>query len=93
MLVAIVPLVACASAALPPLTASHPASPAGPEPPTAPEPRPDSPPHGAPGHDHGPHGAPTPSGVAVYECPMHPEVTANEPGNCPKCGMTLRLKP
>jgi len=26
-----------------------------------------------------------------YACPMHPEVTSNKPGKCPKCGMTLRL--
>jgi FtsP/CotA-like multicopper oxidase with cupredoxin domain len=25
----------------------------------------------------------------VYACPMHPEVTASEPGTCPKCGMKL----
>ena len=25
----------------------------------------------------------------VYACPMHPEVTATEPGTCPKCGMKL----
>jgi hypothetical protein len=24
-----------------------------------------------------------------YTCPMHPEVVANYPGNCPKCGMKL----
>jgi Heavy metal binding domain len=24
-----------------------------------------------------------------YTCPMHPEVVANHPGNCPKCGMKL----
>ena len=24
-----------------------------------------------------------------YACPMHPEVTATEPGTCPKCGMKL----
>ena len=24
-----------------------------------------------------------------YSCPMHPEVTSNKPGNCPKCGMAL----
>ena len=26
----------------------------------------------------------------VYTCPMHPEVRQNEPGKCPKCGMTLK---
>lgn len=25
----------------------------------------------------------------VYICPMHPEVTSDKPGNCPKCGMNL----
>ncbi len=25
----------------------------------------------------------------AYACPMHPEVTATEPGTCPKCGMKL----
>lgn len=25
-----------------------------------------------------------------YVCPMHPEVTANKPGDCPKCGMALK---
>jgi hypothetical protein len=25
----------------------------------------------------------------AYVCPMHPEVTAAEPGRCPKCGMKL----
>ncbi|MHC1715690.1 MAG: heavy metal translocating P-type ATPase [Acidaminococcaceae bacterium] len=28
----------------------------------------------------------------VYTCPMHPEVQQDEPGNCPKCHMTLELK-
>jgi hypothetical protein len=36
-----------------------------------------------------PHGAAAARPV-VYACPMHPEVTANEPGHhCPKCGMEL----
>jgi hypothetical protein len=25
----------------------------------------------------------------VYTCPMHPEVTSDKPGSCPKCGMDL----
>jgi hypothetical protein len=28
-------------------------------------------------------------GATVYTCPMHPEVTSDKPGKCPKCGMTL----
>lgn len=28
----------------------------------------------------------------VYSCPMHPEVTSDKPGECPKCGMTLEKK-
>ncbi|WP_310556904.1 DUF6799 domain-containing protein [Flavobacterium sp.] len=27
--------------------------------------------------------------VMNYSCPMHPEVTSNKPGKCPKCGMDL----
>ena len=27
--------------------------------------------------------------VAQYTCPMHPEVLADQPGDCPKCGMAL----
>ena len=27
--------------------------------------------------------------VAKYTCPMHPEVTSDKPGQCPKCGMNL----
>ncbi|MEO7991335.1 MAG: heavy metal-binding domain-containing protein [Chryseolinea sp.] len=25
----------------------------------------------------------------TYTCSMHPEVIANKPGKCPKCGMEL----
>lgn len=25
----------------------------------------------------------------LYKCPMHPEVTSDKPGKCPKCGMFL----
>ena len=28
-------------------------------------------------------------GTITYTCPMHPEIHATKPGNCPKCGMTL----
>ena len=27
--------------------------------------------------------------AARYACPMHPEVTSNEAGSCPECGMDL----
>jgi Cu+-exporting ATPase len=32
---------------------------------------------------------PASDGVAVYTCPMHPEVRQAGPGTCPKCGMAL----
>ncbi len=37
--------------------------------------------------DHSPHAAH--GDAAVYTCPMHPEVTSDSPGSCPKCGMDL----
>ena len=37
----------------------------------------------------GPEGA----GPVTYACPMHPEVTSEEPGRCPKCGMKLLAAP
>lgn len=47
-----------------------------------------------PGHQG--HGTPSegddtkPPGAAVaYRCPMHPEVTSDKPGTCPKCEMKL----
>lgn len=44
-----------------------------------------------PHHHHG--AAPTAetdeTAAVVYACPMHPEVTSNEPGTCSKCGMAL----
>ncbi len=30
--------------------------------------------------------------VAVYHCPMHPEVMSAQPGKCPECGMFLEKK-
>jgi FtsP/CotA-like multicopper oxidase with cupredoxin domain len=35
------------------------------------------------------YGAEGAASAAGYVCPMHPEVTAREPGKCPKCGMKL----
>jgi FtsP/CotA-like multicopper oxidase with cupredoxin domain len=32
---------------------------------------------------------PAGEGAVVYVCPMHPEATSDEPGQCPKCGMKL----
>jgi hypothetical protein len=33
-----------------------------------------------------------PSDRKTYTCPMHPEVTSEQPGQCPKCGMKLVQK-
>ena len=30
--------------------------------------------------------------VMNYSCPMHPEVSSDKPGKCPKCGMNLVKK-
>jgi FtsP/CotA-like multicopper oxidase with cupredoxin domain len=32
---------------------------------------------------------PADAGPVTYACPMHPEVTSQQPGRCPKCGMKL----
>lgn len=34
----------------------------------------------------------TDSKATVYTCSMHPEVTSDKPGKCPKCGMDLIKK-
>ena len=37
--------------------------------------------------------ATSPSTMATaYTCSMHPEVTSDKPGKCPKCGMELVAK-
>ena len=41
--------------------------------------------HGSVGGDHS--GAQEAAGL--YVCPMHPDVTSDKPGTCPKCGMAL----
>lgn len=43
---------------------------------------------------HEQHGAQHPNVAknTVYTCPMHPEVTSDKPGKCPKCGMALVVK-
>ena len=77
---------ACVNGTLPRRSANHPGSPAAPEGYDAAEltaiaedAR----------HDHG-----SPRAEATtYTCPMHPEVVAGTPGNCPKCGMKLVPKP
>jgi len=33
---------------------------------------------------------PAVSGGVTYVCPMHPDIRQNQPGSCPKCGMTLK---
>lgn len=38
---------------------------------------------------HGAEGAAADSVATLYRCPMHPEVTSDTPGKCPKCGMRL----
>jgi hypothetical protein len=30
--------------------------------------------------------------ASIYFCPMHPEITSDKPGVCPKCKMDLELK-
>ena len=43
--------------------------------------------------DHGKHGEAAESAAAPgqYTCPMHPEVIADAPGDCPICGMALEI--
>ena len=36
-----------------------------------------------------PHYGESASAVSAYTCPMHPEISQKDPGNCPICGMKL----
>ena len=83
-------VLACATAGgtFAPLGPEHPASPTAPEVPitdpslvlrTQADSLAESPPAAVPGEN----------AQGAYVCPMHPEVTAAEPGRCPKCGMKL----
>ena len=48
--------------------------------------------NGHSGHSHAGHGSHKPEAQTApqtYTCPMHPEVTSDGPGSCPKCGMDL----
>ena len=36
--------------------------------------------------------SPSTAPTGAYVCPMHPEVTSDEPGTCAKCGMQLVLR-
>ena len=37
-------------------------------------------------------GSATEAKAGQYTCPMHSEVVSDQPGKCPKCGMTLVKK-
>ncbi len=40
---------------------------------------------------HGHHGDEAKTATtAMYACPMHPDITSDEPGDCSKCGMALK---
>ena len=90
--------VAAAEAPLTPAPSYRPDPLLSPTPPGSPEPpptgsdqahSPNAKPPGNPPLREEPGGKPQPRHGAVYTCPMHPEVRSNEPGQCPKCGMTL----
>ena len=41
------------------------------------------------GHEAPPPDSGTKARPGTYTCPMHPEIVTDEPGDCPKCGMSL----
>lgn len=61
------------------------------------EPSPEAAPQSEPHAGHEGHGQPatpteSPEGT-VYTCPHHPEIQAQAPGSCPRCGTRLVRKP
>jgi|GEM_PF-1812556 hypothetical protein len=48
---------------------------------------------GGPGKPQGSASPGVSSAKITYVCPIHPDVTSEEPGRCPKCGMYLEAKP
>jgi hypothetical protein len=77
--------------------ASHPQpradDPANPDAPVAAAPPAPSPPDAAPESSHDHHDHISAPGAALYQCPMHPEVTSSDPNAlCPKCGMKINKK-
>ncbi len=46
---------------------------------------------GCTGHPSHAHAAAASAAKVTYTCPMHPEVTSDKPGTCPKCGMFLEV--
>lgn len=45
--------------------------------------------HEARGHDHSSSPVETQTKKVIYRCPMHPQYTSDQPGQCPICGMDL----
>lgn len=92
-------LSACASVPAPltrsPLNPAHPEAPEAVTAPLAPGlmpsvepvPSPSPPASGHSGHSVPAPGPTTPAGS--YSCPMHPDVTGDKGGTCPRCGMAL----
>jgi Cu(I)/Ag(I) efflux system membrane fusion protein len=44
---------------------------------------------GADGHDHAGAKGPAAEAKVMYQCPMHPTIVQDHPGDCPICGMKL----
>lgn len=101
-IISLVTALGCAGGSAPTVDSSHPASPVGAaaaRPSIAPldEDRFDRSVDVVPAEANHPAHAGTPSpsdagATATYECPMHPEVVSDKPGECPKCGMALTPK-